>query len=130
MIARIWLYVVVVSCLTCCSKPKDMVVIKFDRSGCFGGEVSEMILYKEQDSLIVKLKTEGDTDKQTKVGEGYFPMIPLFIKELKQLNDKGGCTTSDTYSVYVNGETIRKVDNGCKWEGFDKLKNAFFPSQQ
>jgi uncharacterized protein YceK len=89
-------------------------------------ERSEVIVYRKDLSWIAQLKTNGKVSKVVTLKEGYVPIIPLFVKELEALPKEKKCSIVDSYVVYIDGRVIRRVDGTCEWNGFLRLKYAFF----
>lgn len=68
-------------------------------------------LENESGKLVVKAKLKTSQ----------LDSFNLFIKDLKQLAQNGLCTTVSHYSVVLKNESIKRTDNSCEWNGFEKL---------
>jgi hypothetical protein len=116
--------------LNACNKRKQVFKVDYQMSSCYGSEKSELVIYEyNKDSIIAVLKTGGIIMQRAKLHEVHHPLIPLFVKELNAINEMGISTTTESYQVFVDGQTIKKVDNGSGWNGFSRLKHAIFATE-
>ena len=94
-------------------------------SGCFGGGKNNLKLVNTNGKVKAVLTT--DTSRQIAVLDSFkMQSYYRFIKELKALDVTGLCTTTESYSVKMRFEVIRKTDGGCSWNGFSMLTASLF----
>jgi hypothetical protein len=119
-------FIIISIYVTSCDKQKQTVRIVYKHSDGNIFEQSEIILYRKDTLNTAILKTNGKPVKEITLSEGYLPIIPLFITELKSITDEQKCSVVDSYTVYLDDQVIKKVDRTCQWKGFDVLKNSIF----
>lgn len=114
--------------LTSCEKTRNEVRILYSHSNGQQFEENEIITYRKGLTLIADLKEKGKKIKHVELGEGFIPLIPLFVKELETLDTKNNCSIIDSYKISIDGKIIQKTDQTCQWNGFERLKYALFYS--
>jgi hypothetical protein len=102
--------------------------VNFTLEGDFGHEYSQLILYREENILKAKLDTKGNESGsiQTTIDSVGLNQFDSFIKQLKQINNSGFCTTVINCKVETSEEKINKSNIDCNWNGFEKLKETLF----
>jgi len=109
-----------------CEKPRQIVRIVYKHSAGKEFEESEIITWRRDLSLIAQLKTKGKQIKEVTLDEGYIPIIPVFIQELKSIPNEQKCPVTDSYTVYIDNQIINRIDRTCNWNGFSHLKSTLF----
>lgn len=71
---------------------------------------------------MADLITSGKQKQTVKLNKLQIDSFYLFVKELKKIKERTGCTTVSVYVVKIDNATIKKTDGGCKWDGFFNLK--------
>lgn len=98
-------------------KPNQSLKIDFVTFGCFNSEKSGLeIIRKNEQYLALLNKTE------IVLNEAQVKLVREFEIELREVQT-GWCTTSDTYTLTLSGNSERTVivDKSCSWRGFDNL---------
>lgn len=122
---------------------KDSIVINFRSYGCFHFENLKLTITKENDALEARLyqilesvKTKGRKTKIKYQGRVLIKSSTLtpaniadfvrFENELNHIKKRGGCTTTDLYSIESKYLNMERQDGRCRWNGFYYLKKSFF----
>lgn len=99
--------------------------VDFNSMGCFHNSTYRLVLTKKGKTTTATL--ENNNQIQIRIlNDEQLRAFRKFIRQLKKLKEEEGCTTVDTYLVKYNTQTIKKIDGGCDWHGFSKLREAIF----
>ncbi len=105
---------------------KEIARIDYKLRGCFGSELNEILIYRDKNIVKAKFKKDGKSIVESTLTNYQLDTLYSFIKELKALKYDGVCTTVQYFTVRTKGETFKKVDESCSWEGYENLKRALF----
>lgn len=122
-IALLFSCVIISSC-----KNSNTTIAKVDYafSGCFASGSSILVLYKLNDSTMARLVEENSTVQKVKLNSLQLDTFNLFVQELRVLKETSFCTTTNHYKVSIGNEVIDKIDVGCSWDGFGRIKKCLF----
>ncbi len=97
----------------------DIFRIECNSRGCFHDKSEVYTIRKTTDSTFrytYKASKEWNTVQRPEE-------LLAWEKQLIEQKRHMGCTTIDTYRVYLNDElVIDKFDGGCHWQGYLQLK--------
>lgn len=127
-VSFVLLVIVVAGLQACHSDPGfklTVAEVDFNSLGCFHNSTYRLVLTKN--GKITTATLENNNQIQIRIlNDEQLRAFRKFIRQLKKLKEEEGCTTVDTYLVKYNTETIKKIDGGCEWRGFNKLREAIF----
>ena len=105
---------------------KKIATVWYNMQGDFGEERLVLKIVTNGKESFALLSDENNGERRVKLNAVQQRAFNDFIVELKTLKEETGCTTISRYHVQYNHERIAKVDGGCDWTGFDRLRNALF----
>jgi hypothetical protein len=111
---------------TSCRDANTIAVIDHEFCGCFGYSRDKLTVYSNNGEFVATLNTIGQQSKRAKLNKSQVDFLNSFIWELRNLKEKSGCTTVETYTLIAQDTMISKEDGGCDWKGFDRLVNSLF----
>jgi hypothetical protein len=112
--------------LASCSDRDAFARVSHSLSGCFGGEVNELTIYKTGDSTMAVLESTGMETRTVRLSNAQLDSFNKFVVELTILDDGGLCTTYEKYRLVMNNKVIKREDGHCHWKGFARLRKALF----
>lgn len=107
------------------SDNKEIAVLEFNSSGCFHNQNSHLRLWIKENIVFARLIENGEV-KEKILSKGQLHTFNAFANKLSKLNEKGFCTTVDTYVLKMNSKILKKIDGSCDWNGFENLKIKLF----
>ncbi len=109
-------------------RPGDCLFIEYVTSGCFHYEENWLKFYYRKNRLYGEFWVEGKKIRTRSLSASQRAYLAAFEQELRlRANIWGGCTTSDTYTLILNGTTNRVfMDDSCLWSGYSELKKKIF----
>lgn len=124
------LYCIVVLLFAClligCRENSDVRIatVRYYMEGCFGAEKYRLKVVSRENGTFALLDSAGKQKKQVRLDPARQLAFKEFIDELKSLKEGGFSTLQATYEVEYRAETIKKVDVGSDWNGFNRLLKA------
>jgi hypothetical protein len=118
----------IISCNRHNKSSSIIAVVDYTSKGCFGGENDNLKIINADGEIRAILTISGAKYAAT-MDSSKLQIFNKFIKELKIQNFGIGCTTTSSYFVKIGDEEFEKKDDGCSWNGFDKLKIALFEQE-
>src|SRR5574343_371278 len=94
------LLLVIYLIISSCNSSKNEIAIatiNYDYSGCFASEKSELVIFKVDTMTMARLEIDGQLTVKAKLNRLQLDTFFLFVNELKQLDQKGFCTTVSHY---------------------------------
>ena len=107
------------------SDNSEIAVLEFNSSGCFHNQNSNLRLWKKENIVFARLIENGEV-KERILSTGQLHIFNVFAKKISNLNEKGLCTTVDTYVLRMNNKILKIIDGSCDWNGFENLKLKLF----
>ena len=109
-----------------CNDPNRIAVIDHRFSGCFGDSLDKLSVYKQNGKIVAILQTNGEEPRETTLTSSQLNNVEIFIDQLKDLKERDGCTTVESYFVVIRNKIIKKQDGSCSWDGFSQLVESLF----
>lgn len=94
--------------------------------GCYHRSSEELIFKKHGDLLTVKYSHNGDYKKAKIDTQPKLTALYDFFSKADLMNERGGCTTTDYYTLNFDEQEITIEDGGCSWRGFMQLVKVLF----
>lgn len=114
---------------SCNSKGSTIASLSSKYSGCFGSGEQKIVVYKTDSATIAKFKQNDKVEATVILNPSQLETFGKYIDSLKDFPDGCCCTSIVEYTAEFNGRKFKRMDNGCRWDGFDQLKNYLFPSE-
>lgn len=102
-------------------KNRESAYITCISSGCYNYSNEILIITKKKATFVATYKK-----KQIVLNAEQINILRNFESILERVTFKGGCTTSDMYSISSKYKKITAIDNSCSWDGFLLLKTQLF----
>ena len=103
-------------------RSEEFAKLNYRLEGCFASNSAQLKLYKSNDSVNAILWENGEFILNIRLSSRQLASFDSFVKKLRDLKKVGGCTNIEYYTLYINGETIKKVDASCEWDGYAEVK--------
>lgn len=95
----------------------DTLKIFFFSKGCAHELEDSIFIWKKENNYTLQY-----ANKIKKLKMEQLRLIDRFYQELILINEKGGCTTEDRYTIQLNSAKTDFFDRTCDWNGFQRLK--------
>lgn len=105
---------------------EPIATIELDKGGCFGHSSYRLSILHKENSVVARLDSGDNIIAQALISTSQLDSFRVFIQELKEMKDGGGCTNYEIYKVYYKNTILKKENWSCSWQGFKKLLNSFY----
>lgn len=109
--------------------PESPMVIEHTNSGCFNMNAETITISRSGNQFLWQVEnhaTYGGPASGHGVCNSDFPRVyAKFEKNGRNLKKDGGCTSTQTWEIKVNGETLSFMDRTCMFEDFVPLCKTF-----
>jgi hypothetical protein len=105
---------------------KDIAHLSYTSHGCFGTQRTRIDYYSDLSGMFARVHFGDKRDSTIVISELQLKQLRKFVSGLRVLKEQDGCTLSIEYAVSIEGESIRRTDNGCQEIGFDNLIKGLF----
>lgn len=122
----------------------DRITLHYFTQGCFHSVGETIMITRKGPDWVAELyrsrgwfdRNSGGTmdlhdspgikKKKVKLNEAQLKAYVRFESELQQIQERGGCTTTDWYELNSPYLRISKTDGTCSWNGYAYLREALF----
>ncbi len=102
---------------------KKKWALQYSSMGCFHWDNESILITYKREKVYAIYKTNKKRKQKIRLTQEKINLLILFEKKLKLMNKpKGGCTTSDIYTINSDTEKYKIIDSSCLWNGYFNLK--------
>jgi len=120
------------NCLIDKLEPNDTLRIGSLFRGCFHYNIELIRIYMHSDSLFADLISH-DPIRDKKISLFRHLLSPSsvlafgeFEREGRKLTNAGECTSTKSFIIKLNRDSLKFVDNSCDFNGYSRLKDSLF----
>lgn len=120
------------NCLIDILEPNDTMRIGSEFRGCFHHSLELIKIYRHSDSLFadlivhVLIKDKKISLLRHLLSQNSVLAFGEFVREGKKLTNAGTCTSTKSFIIKLNGDSLKFADNACNFNGYNRLKDSLF----